>query len=35
VNALLTAALAVESVALRAVNLPLGSSVMALARRPA
>lgn len=34
VNALLTAVLAVESLALKAVNMPLGSSVLCLARKP-
>lgn len=34
INAALTAILAVESVALKAVNMPLGSSVLCLARKP-
>lgn len=34
INAVLSGALAVESVALRAVNMPLGSSLLALARKP-
>jgi SAM-dependent methyltransferase len=35
VNALFAAALAAESLALRAVNMPAGSSLLALARKPA
>jgi hypothetical protein len=35
VNAALTAALAIEAGLLRIVNMPFGSSLMALARRPA
>ena len=34
INAALTAVLAVESVALRGLNMPLGSSVLCLARKP-
>jgi SAM-dependent methyltransferase len=34
INALLSMALAVESAAVRVVNMPFGSSLMALARRP-
>jgi len=34
INAMLDAALAVESVASRFVNLPIGSSIMAIARKP-
>ena len=33
VNAVLSAALAIEAKALRAVNMPIGSSVLCLARR--
>jgi hypothetical protein len=34
INHALAAALAVESVALRVVDMPLGSSLLALARKP-
>ena len=34
VNAALSAALAVEAAALKVVNMPLGSSLLALARKP-
>jgi hypothetical protein len=34
VNAVLSGVLALEAMALRAVNMPLGSSLLALAQKP-